>query len=73
MTVIEAAPALLVHEEPFVGEEVGQALRALGADPLVGTKAVAVRRDGEAITVTLEDGRSVTGDRLLVAVGRKPN
>ena len=73
VTVIEAAPALLAHEEPFVGEEVGQALRALGADPLVGTKAVGVRRDGGAITVTLDDGRSVTGDRLLVAVGRKPN
>ncbi len=73
VTVIEAVSSLLAHEEPFVGDEVGQALRALGADLLVGTKAVAVRRDGEAITVALEDGTSVTGDRLLVAVGRKPN
>ncbi len=73
VTVLEAAPTLLAREEPFVGEQVGQALRALGVETLVGTKAVAVRRNGEAITVALDDGRSVTGDRLLVAVGRKPN
>ena len=54
-------------------QQVGQALGALGADLLFGAKAVAVRRDGGRITVELEDGRTVVGDRLLVAVGRRPN
>jgi dihydrolipoamide dehydrogenase len=72
VTVIEALPSLLANEEPFAGEEVGQALVALGADLLIGAKAVAVRRDESGITVELEDGRTAIGDRLLVAVGRRP-
>ncbi len=44
VTLIEAADSLLTSEEPFVGEEIGQGLGALGADLLFGAKAVAVRR-----------------------------
>ena len=73
VTIIEALPRLLANEEPFVSEEISSELSSLGADPLVGTRAVAVRRDGSEISVELEDGRVVTGDRLLVAVGRRPN
>ena len=73
VTIIEALPSLLSNEEPFAGEEVAKALSAFGADLLIGAKAVAVRRDDSGITVELEDGRSATGDRLLVAVGRKPH
>ena len=73
VTIIEAADSLLEKEEPFVGEEVGRELSALGADLLFGAKAVAVRRDGDEITVELEDGRTAVGDRLLVATGRRPN
>jgi dihydrolipoamide dehydrogenase len=73
VVVIEAARGLLVNEEPFVGEQVGQALEALGADLRVGAKAGAVRRDGDGVVVELEGGSSVSGDRLLVAVGRRPN
>lgn len=73
VTIIEAAGSLLTNEEPFVGAEVGQALGALGADLLFGAKAAAVRRDGDRISVELENGRTVVGDRLLVAVGRRPN
>jgi pyruvate/2-oxoglutarate dehydrogenase complex dihydrolipoamide dehydrogenase (E3) component len=73
VTIIEALPSLVANEEPFVGDEVGKALGALGADLLIGAKAVAVRRDDEQIIVELEEGRIAAGDRLLVAVGREPN
>ncbi len=73
VTVVEAAGSLLAQEEPFAADEVGKALGALGADLLFGAKAVAVRHDDSGITVALENGTSVTGDRLLVAVGRRPN
>jgi dihydrolipoamide dehydrogenase len=72
VTLIEALPSLLANQEPFAGAEVGQALVALGAVLLIGTKAVAVRRDDSGITVELEDGSTAVGDRLLVAVGRRP-
>jgi dihydrolipoamide dehydrogenase len=71
--VIEAVPQLLSREEPFAAEQVQDALEARGVNVHLGAKATEVRRDGDTITVTLEGGESVTGDRLLVAIGRKPH
>jgi dihydrolipoamide dehydrogenase len=74
VTVIEALNSLLANEEPFVGQEIAQELLELGVEQRLGTKAVSVSvsREGAEITVELEDGSTVVGDRLLVAVGRKP-
>ena len=73
VTVIEALDGLLAREEPFAGEQIADALRERGVDVRTGVKATRVARDGDTITVTLEDGESVTGERLLVAVGRRPH
>jgi pyruvate/2-oxoglutarate dehydrogenase complex dihydrolipoamide dehydrogenase (E3) component len=74
VTVIEGGPRLLVREEPFAGEEVRAAFEREGIRVVIGVRAEKVRRDGDGpVTVTLSDGQEVTGDELLVAVGRKPN
>ena len=72
VTVIEAMERLLPREEPLAGEELRGALERMGVEVRTGERATAVVRDGEEITVQLEDGSAVSGDRLLVAVGRKP-
>jgi dihydrolipoamide dehydrogenase len=72
VTVIEALQRLLPREEPFVGEELREALEQLGVQVHTGVRANAVSRDGEQIRVRLESGSEVLGDRLLVAIGRKP-
>jgi pyruvate/2-oxoglutarate dehydrogenase complex dihydrolipoamide dehydrogenase (E3) component len=73
VTLIEAAERLMVHEEPFAGELVAEALRAAGVELHVGVQASKVRREGgDEVTVTLDSGEEVTGSRLLVAVGRTP-
>lgn len=72
VTLLEGGPRLLAREEPFAGEQVAEALRGRGVDVRVGAKAVSVHRaDGAEVTVELEDGSSVAGDELLVAVGRR--
>jgi pyruvate/2-oxoglutarate dehydrogenase complex dihydrolipoamide dehydrogenase (E3) component len=74
VTIIEGADRLLVREEPFAGEEVRAAFEAEGIRVITGAKMTAVRRerpDGP-VTGVLEDGREVTGDEILVAVGRRP-
>jgi dihydrolipoamide dehydrogenase len=76
VTVIEAAPRLVANLEPFAGEQLAAAFASEGIDVRTGVKAVRVgRADGPEtpVTVTLEDGTEVTGDELLVAVGRRPN
>lgn len=72
VTVIEGAPCVLAREEPFAGEQVAAALRELGVTIRTGVRATAVSRDGGEIEVELDDGSTLAGDELLVAVGRKP-
>jgi dihydrolipoamide dehydrogenase len=71
VVVIEAGPRVLAREEPFAGEEVCAALADAGVDIRADTRATAVSRSDGRVTVELDDGSSVAGDELLVAVGRQ--
>jgi pyruvate/2-oxoglutarate dehydrogenase complex dihydrolipoamide dehydrogenase (E3) component len=73
VTLIEAADRLLAREEPFASQDVEDALRERGVTVHTRAKAQAVRAAGDAVEVELESGETVTGDELLVAVGRRPN
>jgi pyruvate/2-oxoglutarate dehydrogenase complex dihydrolipoamide dehydrogenase (E3) component len=73
VVVVEAADRILAGEEPFVSEEVGNALREHGVDLRVGVKAVgAGRGEGGQVWLRLEGGDELRGDELLVAIGRRP-
>jgi pyruvate/2-oxoglutarate dehydrogenase complex dihydrolipoamide dehydrogenase (E3) component len=72
VTVIEALPQLVAREEPFVGEQLRDALEAAGVRIVTGARATQVSRRGQDITVQLGTGEEVIGDRLLVAIGRSP-
>jgi dihydrolipoamide dehydrogenase len=73
VTLIEGGPRMLAREEPFAGEEVAKALRENhGVDVRTGAKAVRVSRDGDVVTMALDDGSEVGASEILVAVGRKP-
>jgi pyruvate/2-oxoglutarate dehydrogenase complex dihydrolipoamide dehydrogenase (E3) component len=74
VTVVEGADRLLAREEPFAGEEVEAAFQAEGMTVITGARMVAARRDGRdgPVVATLEGGRELVGDEILVAVGRRP-
>ncbi|MEA2358409.1 MAG: hypothetical protein QOI62_1669 [Solirubrobacteraceae bacterium] len=74
VALVEGGPRLIAREEPFAGEQVCAALRERGVEVLTETKATAVARPqaGGEVTLTLEGGRTLVGDELLVAVGRRP-
>ncbi len=75
VTLVEALPRLIAGEEEFASEQVKDALEDAGAEVVLGTKATAVRREDGAgpVELELEDGRTFTGDELLVAIGRVPH
>jgi pyruvate/2-oxoglutarate dehydrogenase complex dihydrolipoamide dehydrogenase (E3) component len=74
VTLIEGAPRLLAREEPFAGDELKAAFEEEGISVLTNARVTAVRRkDDGPVTATLEDGRAIEGDEILVAVGRRPN
>ncbi len=73
VTVVEGADRLLSMEEPESSELVRKALAGDGIRVHTGAHAQHVGYDDGQFTVTLKDGSAVTGEKLLVAVGRKPN
>jgi pyruvate/2-oxoglutarate dehydrogenase complex dihydrolipoamide dehydrogenase (E3) component len=73
VTLVEGGPRLLAREEPFAGEEVRAAFEAEGIRVLLEARAAAAMRANGTVTLTLEDGRELAADELLVGVGRRPN
>ena len=75
VTVVEALDRLLASEEPFAGEEVRAAFEAEGIAVIVGSRLTAARRDRAdgPVVAALADGRELTADEILVAVGRRPS
>ncbi|RKN34855.1 dihydrolipoyl dehydrogenase family protein [Micromonospora musae] len=73
VTLVVGGRGLLPREEDFVRAEVGRSLAEQGVELRDGRRATAVRRaDDTRVTVTLDDGSTVTADEVLVAVGREP-
>jgi dihydrolipoamide dehydrogenase len=81
VTVVEALPAILPGNDPELVQVVARKLKKLGVEVMTGAKAKSwVEKDGRAsVTVTLQgdkgDGKEATvdADKVLVAVGRRPN
>ena len=73
VTVVEDAPRLIPHEEPYASAELQLALEAEGIVVHVGATVASVHRDGDGpVSATLAEGTVLTGDEILVASGRKP-
>ena len=73
VALVEALPRLIAREEAFASEQVADGLRARGVEVQLGTKAVAASRGDRKVRLELDGGEALTGDELLVAVGRRPN
>jgi pyruvate/2-oxoglutarate dehydrogenase complex dihydrolipoamide dehydrogenase (E3) component len=70
---IEGGTAHVLPREPRpLGEALADALRRDGVELALGVHATAARREGEHYSLELDDGRKLSGDRLLVATGRRP-
>ncbi|MFJ4045836.1 dihydrolipoyl dehydrogenase family protein [Microbacterium sp. NPDC089987] len=67
-----ARHGLLERMEPFAGEQVVEGLRGLGVEVRLNKQTTAVRREGDRVTLTLDDGHEITAAEVLVATGRTP-
>jgi pyruvate/2-oxoglutarate dehydrogenase complex dihydrolipoamide dehydrogenase (E3) component len=74
VTLIEAAPTLLPREPEWVGEAMAELLRNVGVDVRTDTEVTAVEpgAPGAAALVRTAGGASISADRILVAVGKRP-
>ncbi|MGH3254387.1 MAG: dihydrolipoyl dehydrogenase family protein [Streptosporangiaceae bacterium] len=71
VVLVEAAAHVLVHEPAPLGEALGECLRHDGIELILGVQATAAGRDGTDYVLTLNDGRQVRGEHILVATGRR--
>lgn len=72
VSVVARGPALLRHQDETVSRRFTE-LAGQRWQLHLGQTPSQVRREGDLVVVTLPDGTRVTGDELLVAVGRVPN
>ena len=72
VTVVDMARALH-HDDPELTAVVIDRLKREGVQIIEGDGVAGVSGTAGAVTLTLDDGRMVTGSHLLVAAGRKPN
>ena len=73
VTIVEGAERVLPMEEPEASALAADALAADGMTVHAGQRAVAVTRSAGTTSVRLDDGSTVAGAELLVAVGRRPS
>jgi pyruvate/2-oxoglutarate dehydrogenase complex dihydrolipoamide dehydrogenase (E3) component len=73
VTIVEAAPHLLMPEEPEAGAVIADVFAREGVTVHQDVGVSSVARGGDGVVVTLADGSTCTGAKLLVAAGRRPN
>ena len=71
--IVEGQPHLLSRDPEPLGTALGEALERLGVELALGVHATAVRGSAQdGYELDLDDGRTLQGDKLLVATGRRP-
>ncbi len=71
VTVIEASDRILATEEPESSDLAREALERDGVTFRTGASAKQIEHNRGTFTITLDDGDTVTAEKLLVATGRR--
>jgi pyruvate/2-oxoglutarate dehydrogenase complex dihydrolipoamide dehydrogenase (E3) component len=71
VTLVQGSERLVEREDQRVSEPLEQTLRADGIDVRTAAQATRVSVEGGDRVVALDDGSTVRGERLVVAVGRR--
>lgn len=70
VTVVQRSERLLPADEPEAGELLGDVFAQEGISVRTGLSAARVRYEAGAFSVKLDNGETITAERLLVAAGR---
>ncbi len=73
VTLVSSRDRVLPGEDADAAEVIEQVFKRRGMTVLGRSRMASVTRDGDAVTVVLEDGREVVGSHCLLALGSVPN
>jgi dihydrolipoamide dehydrogenase len=72
VVLIERGERPLAREAAQLGDALATVLQRDGIELILGVGVTAAALDGSDYVLTLDDGRELRGDRVLVATGRRP-
>ena len=72
-TVVEMLNSLVANLDTDICKAVEKSLKKRKVNIMTGTKLVSVEPQKGKVTARLEDGSELTTEKILVAIGRKPN
>lgn len=73
VTIIEGLPHLVPNEDESISKSLERAFRKRGIDFSLGVRFSGVTQHENGVVISLEDGKTVEAEILLVAVGRGPS
>lgn len=73
VTLVSSRDRVLPGEDADAAEVLQDVLERRGMNILGNSRMASVTRDGDVVTVTLADGRTVTGSHCILALGSIPN
>lgn len=73
VTVIEAMPSILPMIEKSVSRLLARTMKGQGMEILTDTTVTAATVKGSEAVLALSSGKEISADKVLVAVGRRPN
>ena len=73
VTLVSSRDRVLPGEDADAAEVIEQVFRRRGMTVLSKSRMASVTREGDTVTVTLTDGRTVEGTHCLLALGSIPN
>ncbi len=73
VTLIVSRQQVLPGKDPEVAAALEDDFLRSGVVLLKGARANGITRDGDAVSVTCEDGRVITGSHVILAIGSIPN
>lgn len=73
VTIVEVMPRILLNEDEEVGDLIKKVFAKKGINVYTNITVKEVKRSGNQYICILSNGESLTVDKILVSVGRKPN
>lgn len=73
VTLVSSRERVLPGEDPDAADLIEDVFVRRGMNVMGNSRMESVTRDGDVVTVTLTDGRAVTGSHCLLALGSIPN
>lgn len=71
VTVVEAMPSILPHTEAEISRLLARSFKRQGIEVITRTTVDGAIINGDVVALTLSDGRELTTNNVLVAVGRR--